>query len=73
MGNISSDDKYLEDTYSENTITENDFEIITGTNNNIPVVNNENLIIDLKNIQLHFNKLFSIYKNIIQENKEKQD
>jgi hypothetical protein len=70
MGNISSD--VNNDCYEyKNTVGENDFQIITETNNNIPIVRDKDLIINLKNIQSNYDKLFSIYRDIILENKEK--
>ena len=59
MGNISSDIKYFKE------YDNNDFEIVTDTNNKI--YNNELLLYDLKNIETHYNKLYSIYKDILKE------
>jgi len=69
MGNISSD------VVIDYNPSIDEFEIITETTDNVlaTATDNVNLSADLKNIQLNYNTFFSIYKNIIQENKTKQD
>lgn len=61
MGNTSSEIIY------DNSDNENDFECIDH------IDHTDHTIEELKEIQLEYKNLFSIYKNIIKENKDKID
>ena len=75
MGNISSQNTDL----FENKYIDNDFEVISETNSAIVNndiknhISNDIIVKDLKKIQDYYNKLFSIYKDIIVLSKEKKD